>query len=271
MTEEIPEARFRLEQGFTVKPDLTHDFGPRKGLLIGQNRQDADFEAIYLGKLAETPYKNVWLDIRGAHVVYVMGKRRSGKSYTLGVLAEGLSAESWIRQGAFEQGILILDSMNVYLTMPYGVEETLPEDSAEVKELKKWKLNPEQINMNLFHPRGTHTPTGINSTEITLRPSDLGPEEWCGLFEADPFADPLGHLITELFAKTATDGYFDRQTGDHVPPNPSFSLQDLLQTLECDPDMDRYHRDTRESLRRRLDAVRRLPIFSGMLIITKSY
>jgi hypothetical protein len=264
MAGQIPDARFRLRYGFAVKPDLSLDRGPGNSLVTGQNVPGAEIEAIYLGKQAETPYRNIWLDTRGAHVVYVMGKRRSGKSYTLGVLVEGLGAQGWIRQGSFQQGMLILDSMNVYLTMPFGIESTLSADSAAVKELRKWKLEPEQLAMTLFHPRGTTTPTGVTSVEITLRPSDLGPDEWCGLFEADPFADPLGHLITEVYAKTAIDGYVDSQTGQSIRANPNFTLEDLLRVLERDPDMDYYHRDTRQSLRRRLDAVRRLPIFSDM-------
>ncbi len=64
------------------------------------------------------------MDIRGAHVLYVMGKRRSGKSYTLGALAEGLVSNAWIKQGSFDQGVVILDTMNVFLTMPFPVGET---------------------------------------------------------------------------------------------------------------------------------------------------
>jgi hypothetical protein len=262
MTGKIPDARFRVGHGFTVKPELSVDRGPGDGLIMGQNITDAQFEAIYLGKQAETPYRNVWLDTRGAHVVYVMGKRRSGKSYTLGTLAEGFGATGWIRQGTLQQAVLILDSMNVFLTMPYDVQDTFAESSAAVEELRKWKLEPEHPTMTMFHPRGTSTPAGVETVEITLRPSDLGPDEWCGLFEADPFADPLGHLITEVHAKVAIDGYTDASTGEGVPANAEFTLQDLLHTLEYDADMERYHRDTRESLRRRLHAVRRLPVFS---------
>ena len=262
MAGKIPEATFRLEHGFTTKPDLSLDKGPGGGLLMGQNAARDEYEAIYLGKQAETPYRNVWLDTRGAHVVYIMGKRRSGKSYTLGVLAEGLVSQGWCKQGDLSQGILILDTMNVYLTMPFGVEHTYAPENEAVKELRKWKLDSEPLPMVLFRPRGTNTPAAVSSTEITLRPSDLGMEEWCGLFEVDPFADPLGHLITELYAKVAIDGYTDSRTGQSVGPNPNFVLSDLLTALEFDRDFDRYHRDTRESLRRRLDMLRRVPVFS---------
>ena len=258
----IPDASFRLEHGFAMKPELEVDQGPASSILMGQNAPGDEFEAFYVGKQAETPYRNVWMDSRGAHVVYVMGKRRSGKSFTLGVLAEGLAAEGWIRQGAKSQGVLILDTMNVYLTMPFAVEDTHHESSGIVKELRKWKLDLEELPIELFNPRGTSVPSGVTSAEVTLRPADLSSDEWCGLFEADPFADPLGHLITEVYAKVATDGYFDPNTGAQVPPNPSFGIDELLSALERDSDLARYHRDTRESLRRRLHAVRRLPIFS---------
>jgi hypothetical protein len=262
MSKEIPQASFRLEHGFAAKPDLDVDTGPANSLLMGRIGSADTTEAIYLGKHAETPFRNVWLDTRGAHVLYVMGKRRSGKSYTLGVIAEGLVAGTWIRQGQMNQGILILDTMNVYLTMPFASVETFPEDSPEIKEINRWKLSPESIPITSFHPGGTAAPVGIHSREITLRPSDLGAEEWCGLFEADPFADPLGHLITEVYGKVALDGYVDRRSGTPVPPNPGFSIQDLLAGLDHDNDLQRYHRDTLEALRRRFQAIRRLPLFS---------
>lgn len=262
MMQPVPEASFRLEHGFDVKPELSVDRGPGKGLLVGLNAPREDVEAIYVGKQAETPYKDVWIDTRGAHVLYVMGKRRSGKSYTLGVLAEGLSASTWIRQGSLSQGILILDTMNVYLTMPFGVEETQSAQSADVRELRKWKLQSERSTIALYYPRGASVPSGITAREITLRPSDLGPEEWCGLFEVDPFADPIGHLIMELYSKVAQDGYTDMRSNHVVAANPGFGLGDLLHALSYDSDLQRYHQDTREALRRRLDVLRRIPIFS---------
>jgi hypothetical protein len=260
VTGEPPQASFRLEHTFSAKPDLAVDDGPGGSILMGRVGT-GEFEAVYLGKHAETRFRDVWLDTRGAHVMYVMGKRRSGKSYTLGVLAEGLAASSWVKQGALSQGVLVLDTMNVYLTLPFGLVDTFPNSSAEVREFHKWKLVPESLAADLFHPAGTASPTGVTSREITLRPSDLGADEWCGLFEADPFADPLGHLITEVHGKVALDGYTD-QDGHVLPANPAFDIDDLLNALEHDPDLGRYHRDTRESLRRRFHAIRRLPVFS---------
>ena len=44
--------------------------------------------------------------------------------------------------------------------------------------------------------------------------------------------------------------------------NPDFGIEDMLNALTTDQDLQRYHRDTREALIRRLHAVRRLPVFS---------
>jgi hypothetical protein len=262
MAGEIPKSNFRLEHGFAIKPELDIDLGPDGGLIMGCNNPSEPTQAIYIGKHAETGYKNVWLDTRGAHVLYVMGKRRSGKSFTLGALAEGLASQNWIGQGTARQGLLIIDTMNVFLTMPFGVADTFADGAEPNKELRKWKLDPEELPMTLFRPRGTTTPDGVTATEIALRPSDLGPEEWCGLFDADPFVDPLGHLITELYAKVAEDGYTHRATQSTIVAKPVFVLQDLLDALEHADEIQRYPGTTRESLRRRLDAVRRLPIFA---------
>src|SRR5207302_284803 len=67
---------------------------------------------------------------------------------------------------------------------------------------------------------------------------------------------------TELYAKVSEDGYTDSRTATTVSPNPGFALNDLITALLFDGDLQRYHRDTRESLRRRLESIRRLPIFS---------
>ena len=256
-----PNLSFRLSTSFSLKPPLEADRGPGDGVLVGRTTAgDEEHQAIFVGKAAERPYPSVWLDTRGAHVVYLMGKRRSGKSYTLGALAEALVSEGWLCQGEPRQGVLILDTMNVYLTMPFLAVDVLDDDFRA--EAANWRLPSESVPVTLFHPRGTTMPPGLSSTEFTLRPADLQVEEWCGLFDIDPFADPLGHLMTELHGKVAIDGYYDGDAKQQVLPNPDFALQDLLRGLAVDHALDRYHTDTKEALRRRLDVLRRLPLFS---------
>lgn len=261
MPGDIPDVRFRLSETFAVQPELVTDEGPAKGLLIGQNAPREQFEAVFLGKHAEAPHKTVWLDARGAHAVYVMGKRRSGKSYTLGAIAEGLISNSWLRQGGASQAVLILDTMNVFLTMPFSVERTYSPASAGMKELHKWGIQSEDLPVRLFTPQGSVVPGDVQAQPITLRASDLGVEEWCGLFEVDPFVDPLGHLMATLYAKVADEGYDDPIGGGAVPPKAEFAIEDMLKALAVDPDLAGFVQDTRDALRRRLETLARFPLF----------
>jgi hypothetical protein len=261
MADSIPDPRFRLPHTFTITPQLSVDDGPGRGILFGQNAERANYEAILIGKHAETPHRGVWMDVRGAHVLYVMGKRRSGKSYTLGAIAEALVSETWIRQGSDRQAVLILDTMNVFLTMPFSVIETYAEDSEQTREVAKWELQPESPPLSMFAPAGTAMPPEIPSQVITLRASDLGPEEWCGLFEIDPFVDPMGHLLTTLYAKLTTEGIVDRHSGKRQPPPVEFSIADMIAAVNRDRDLDNFARDTRDALTRRLQALERLPLF----------
>lgn len=261
MSSPIPDAKFRLPYTFSISPPLVVDDGPARGILIGQNAERETYDAIFLGKHAETPHRGAWVDVRGAHVLYVMGKRRSGKSYTLGTIAEALVSDTWIRQGPQKQAVLILDTMNVFLTMPFPVYGTYPEDSEEAKEMAKWGLEGETPPLSMFAPAGTSMSSEIPSTLITLRASDLGPEEWCGLFEVDPFVDPIGHLITSLHAKLSTEGVVDKQTGRKSPPPSEFSIVDMITAISKDRDLENFAPDTRDALVRRLQALERMPLF----------
>ena len=255
----IPDARFRLQHTFAVKPSLVCDSLPEKDLLIGRNSATGATEAIYLGKHAEAPHRGVWMDVRGAHVLYVVGKRRSGKSYTLGSIAEGLVSETWVRQGEMSPGVLILDTMNVYLTMPFSVEETFSPDNPELVEARKWRLESEALRLKLFAPGNLLLPKEVAGHAISLRASDLGPEEWCGLFDVDPFVDPMGHLITTVCSKL-----FVRRGGGRREDERNavgFDLSDMVELLEHDAEIAGFSVDTRNALKRRLQALDRMTLF----------
>ena len=263
MSGQIPDTRFRLSHTFEAQPPLSCDPMYGKELLIGQNAKTETVDAIYLGKTAETPHRNVWMDTRGAHVLYVMGKRRSGKSYTLGSIAEGLVSRTWVHQGEMRPGVLILDTMNVFLTMPFMVEDTLSHDSQEHQELRRWKLGADEIALRLFSPSGYTLPNEVEGATITLRASDLGPEEWCGLFEVDPFVDPMGHLLTTVYSKLVTEGTLDKETREKNPPRDTFAVADMIDVVDRDSEVDGFAADTRQALIRRLRALDRMSLFGS--------
>ena len=231
------------------------------GLLIGQNAPSENIDAIFLGKHAEAGQQNVWMDVRGAHVLYVMGKRRSGKSYTLGGIAEGLVSNTWVRQGQMSPAVLILDTMNVFLTMPFTVEETFSDSNADRLALQKWQLNKISSKPDLYSPAGSNVPSSVIANSITLQASDLGQEEWCGLFEVDPFVDPLGHLITTLYSKMSMDGAVDKDDGSTIPARDQFTIPDMIDVLDRDRDIDSFTADTRNALLRRLQTLNRMSLF----------
>ena len=79
---DIPNLSFRIEPGFTFPEEL---LVPTKidnnNILVGNSITNEKIKAIFIGKVAEYGKNlNCWLDIERAHAIYVMGKRRSGKT-----------------------------------------------------------------------------------------------------------------------------------------------------------------------------------------------
>jgi uncharacterized protein DUF87 len=257
----IPNTAFRLEHGYVFELPLEAPRFSDENLLVGGGNTSA-VDAIYLGKVAEfhAMHKNVWLDCEAAHAVYVMGKRRSGKSFSLGVLAEGLAAQGWIRQGDMRQGVLILDTMNVFLTMPYSVEQTFGSADPQTQETKKWGLNVLSPSTQFFFPKGSPPPPEGSPRELSLRACDLSGEEWAALFEVDTFSDPIGQLISEVYDMVAVEGY--RTASQSVAANSLYTIDDLLRCIDDSEEVARFEIKTIEAVRRRLKAVKRTSVFS---------
>ncbi|MBW2993573.1 ATP-binding protein [Candidatus Woesearchaeota archaeon] len=60
---------------------------------------------------------SIYLDVNRSHVVFVVGKRGSGKSYSLGVIAEGIS--NLPKETAENLSVIIFDTMGIFWTMKY--------------------------------------------------------------------------------------------------------------------------------------------------------
>src|SRR3990172_3922567 len=96
-------------------------------VIIGRNESDkkkfGNRGLIYIGKgyvrMGQyTSLSNrILMDVARSHVVLVAGKRGSGKSYTLGVIAEELS--SLPKEVSQNIASLIFDTMGIYWTMKY--------------------------------------------------------------------------------------------------------------------------------------------------------
>ena len=86
---------------------------------------------------------NVYLDIARSHVVFICGKRGSGKSYTMGAIAEGMTM---LPENIKENlSFILLDTMGIYWTMKYPNKQD--EDL-----LAKWVMKGQSLDVRIFTP-----------------------------------------------------------------------------------------------------------------------
>lgn len=263
MSKKIPSLSFRIDPGYSFDEELiAPEFS--NNIVVGSIATDTENNCLFLGKVAEYGgSKNIWVDSIGAHAIYVIGKRRSGKTYSLGVIIEGLAANSWIKQGNQKQAIVLLDTMNVFISMTQHVEHTFAEESQQISEIKKWGLKSENFNIIYFHPRGTSPPKELNSKEIALRPADLTDQDWAALFGVDTYSDPLGQIISDIYQKVALEGYPTLQ-GGRIERNANYSVNELLNCLRDSSDIPNdYTSETIRAATARFRAINRLTIFSA--------
>ena len=132
------------------------------------------------------------MDVAGAHVVVIVGKRGSGKSYTMGAIAEGLSdLPTEVKQNL---AIVLLDTMGIYWTMKYP-------NFQDAELLKQWGMEAKPLDVKIYTPSGfyyRYKEQGIPTDfPFSLRPLDINPEDWCTAFDINPNSAE-GVLITRV-------------------------------------------------------------------------
>ena len=87
----------------------------------------------------------IYMDVARSHVVLISGKRGSGKSYTLGVMAEALGDLGVEESGNISS--VIFDTMGIYWTMKYknAKDEALLDENG---------LEAKNVNVKVFAPMG---------------------------------------------------------------------------------------------------------------------
>jgi uncharacterized protein len=171
-------------------------------IVIGRNKQNLEKlgteGSVFIGKhyvkMGQTTSlsNKVYMDVSKSHVVFVCGKRGSGKSYTLGVIAESmLDLPDEIRKNL---SIIMLDTMGIYWTMKYPNKE-------DKELLKEWELDAKSLNVNIFTPVGyykKYKEEGIPTDyPFSIKPSELSPFEWSEVFELD-INSQIGSLIQRV-------------------------------------------------------------------------
>ena len=127
----------------------------------------------------------------------------SGKSYTLGVIAEELS--NLPKPINNNVASIIFDTMGIYWTMKFKNEK-------DKELLNKWGLKPKTLPVKIFVPYGyydEYVEKGIPADEpFALDVTELNPEDWILTFGLN-LTDPVAILIERTLTKLKEKGRFD--------------------------------------------------------------
>jgi uncharacterized protein len=140
-------------------------YGTRGTILLGKHY-------VKMGRTTSLSNK-MYMDVTRSHVVFVCGKRGGGKSYTMGVVAEGVAdLEPAIKQNI---SVVLLDTMGIYWTMKYP-------NHKDKDLLDLWDLKPKALDVTIFIPQGhfkEFKERGIPADfPFALRPDELDIDDW---------------------------------------------------------------------------------------------
>lgn len=135
----------------------------------------------------------VYLDLARPHVMGIFGKRGTGKSYSMGTIAEEIH-DSDVSENL---STVIIDSMGVYWSMKR------PNDRA-AGILEEWGFKPKAYDTSIYIPEGKTEEFAEKEIPydetFTIKPSELTIDEWCKSLEIDRNSD-MGILLNKTVSK----------------------------------------------------------------------
>ncbi|HLD43018.1 MAG TPA: ATP-binding protein [Candidatus Nanoarchaeia archaeon] len=170
----------------------------------------------------------IYMDVSQSHAVFICGKRGSGKSYTMGVIAEGMAHLP--EQIANRLAIVILDTMGIYWTMKYPNKQ-------EEELLEEWGIKGKPLSPLIFAPVGYFSQFKEKGIPVdypfSLQPSQLSAFDWCHAFGID-INSPLGVLIERVIGKLQDEGK-------------NYSLLDIRAELSVEGKVEQAVRDAADN------------------------
>jgi hypothetical protein len=220
-----------------------------------------------VGKISEKPThgignfaRRLLLDCTQPHVIFISGHRGSGKSYTMGVIAEELAKTK------IGIGVIIIDPLGVYWSMKYPNWE-----EKELKLLGKWNLESKSYadDVRIFVPLGQFnlTPKETKDESFSIKPSELSVDDWCYTFKVDRFS-PRGILV-EKALKLIREGYeaeIEDKTLKIKGKGNNYSIEDIIKCINYSVlinDKEKgYTKQTRRAMVSRFEIAKEWGVFS---------
>ncbi len=195
-------------------------------IIVGRDEADrrlmGEKGLIFLGKhyvrMGQTTSlsNKIFMDVARSHVVLISGKRGSGKSYTLSIMAEEMTNLS--KEIADKLSVVILDTMGIFWTMKYP-------NTRDEELLDEWNLKPKGLDVKIYVPFGFYEKAQEKEIPVdfsfAIKPSELSAEDWCNTFEIS-LNDPVGILI-ERILENLEDQFRD-----------NYSIEEIINAIRDD-------------------------------------
>ena len=207
-------------------------------IVIGRDESDkkkfGSEGLIYLGKhyikmgQLTSLSSRIMLDVVKSHVVLISGKRGSGKSYSLGVIAEEITN---LPQEVSENiSVLIFDTMGIFWTMAYKNEK-----EAELR--KDWNIEAKTLPVQIFVPYGYYESfkeKGIPADKsFAMKVADMNADDWVITFNLD-FTSNVGIVIQRAVTKLQERYNEGIITG--------YDISDIIANIQVDPNFSQENK-----------------------------
>ncbi len=202
-------------------------------IMIGRNETDrrkyADKGTFLLGKhyvkMGQTTSlsSNIYMDALRPHVVFVVGKRGSGKSYSAGAMAEGMMCLG--PEITENLSVIMLDTMGIFWTMKY-------ENKEDEALLKQWGIDFRQLNVQIYTPEGfypSYKEKGISDFPFSVKTAELSINDWLMTFSLS-MNDPVSVTMSR-----AVDSLKDLSS--------DYSIKDIMDQISRDSHVEQHIRD----------------------------
>jgi len=221
-------------------------------IVIGRNESDrkkfGDKGTVFIGKnyvkMGQTTSLSnpVYLDVTKAHVIFIVGKRGGGKSYSASVIAESMvDLEPEISKNL---AIIMIDTMGVFWSMKYANEKDL--DLLEI-----WGLKPKGLKkIEVYTPYGVFEEQKRKGVPVdhpfSIKASELTGEDWRLAFEL-PASHPVAILIEKILGDFADKRQYE------------FTLTEIVEAVKQD---DTFDTNTKNEALNRLKVAKQWGLFS---------